>query len=332
MRAPLLAAAALALFACGPSVVSSPKAPTPDARPADIHDVPENFAEKLIVGRMVSGLKMDVYETGTVETRGAAVSSLKSWMSKVTLDVPAFALHHPTEGLVIFDTGLNPNFAKDPSKEMGWLNHVFVPFQQKPGQDLLSQLRAAGQDPARVKWVVISHLHLDHAGNIAAFPNATVLVDKREWEAQKAKQAKSKNEHELDPNALEGKIKLRLVDLSTQPAFGAFDHGVDLFHDGAFELVDLAGHTPGNMGLWANLDEGPVLLAGDASWVLDNHEDLALPLKSHIYDLKQYWRRLYEMRDMQQAVPQLVIFPGHDLTPLKLHPRDDVKLAAFAAP
>jgi glyoxylase-like metal-dependent hydrolase (beta-lactamase superfamily II) len=329
LRAFLPAAAALALLACGPTQVSSPKAPTPDARPRDIPAIPENFAEKLIVRRKVSGLKMDVYETGTVETRGAAVSSLKSWMSKVTLDVPAFAIHHPTQGLVVFDTGLSPGFAADPGKTMGRLNHMVVPFEQKRGQDLASQLRAAGEDPARVKWVVLSHSHIDHVGGLAAFPDATVLVDKREWGWLKDRQAKKKDEHELDPEAVEARGKLRSVDLSTEPAFGAFDHGLDLFGDGSLFLVDLAGHTPGNMGLWANLDEGPVLLAGDASWILDNHEDLALPLKSHIFDVKQYWRRLYEMRDMQQAVPQLVIFPGHDLTPLKLHPRSDVALAPF---
>ena len=101
------------------------------------------------------------------------------------------------------------------------------------------------------------------------------------------------------------------------------------FNDGTIFLVDLAGHTAGNMGAWLSLDEGPVLLAGDASWILDNHQDLALPLKFHIYDLAQYWRRLYQMRVMQEALPRLVIFPGHDLAPLKLQPRGDVTLAPF---
>lgn len=327
----LAAAASLTLSACAGQVLTSPKAPKPAPRPRDIPRIGDSFSEQLIVGRQVSGLSMEVFETGTVQTRGAAVSSIKSWRSKVTLDVPAFVIHHPAQGLVVFDTGLNRGFAEDPVKMMGRFDHFLVPFEQKPGQDLPSQMRAAGEDPARVRWVVISHMHIDHAGSIDAFPNATVVVDKREWEALEKKQAEKKDPHEPDPAALEKELgaRLRLVDLSTQPAFGAFDHGLDLFGDGTLELVDLSGHTAGNMGLWANLDGGPVLLTGDAAWVLDNYEDLALPLKSHIYDLNAYWRRLYELRDMQEAVPRLVIFPGHDLTPLKLHPRDDVSLAPF---
>lgn len=325
-----LVVAALALpAACAEPVLTVPKAKNAAARPADIPDVPGDFGEQLLARRNVAHLKLEVFNTGSVETRGAVVSSIKSWRSKVTLDVPAFVLHHSARGLVVFDTGLSPEFSKDPGKAMGRFNHFLVPFEQRPGQDLLSQMRAAGEDPAQVRWVILSHLHIDHAGNIDAFPNATVVVDKREWETLKAKQARDKDPHQLDPAALEARVKLRLVDLSTRPAFGAFDHGLDLFGDGSLFLIDMAGHTAGSMGLWANLDGGPVLLAGDAAWVLDNFEDLALPIKRAISEPSQYWRRLYEMRDMVAALPQLVIFPGHDLTPLKLHPRDDIELASF---
>ena len=57
--------------------------------------------------------------------------------------------------------------------------HFFVPFEEKPGQDALAQLKADGVDPADVKTVIISHLHLDHTGAIDGFPNAEILVDKR---------------------------------------------------------------------------------------------------------------------------------------------------------
>ena len=82
----------------------------------------------------------------------------------------------------------------------------------------------------------------------------------------------------------------------------------------------------GNLGLWANLDSGPVLLAGDASWVMDNFQDRALPLPQTMMDSKQYWRTLNMIHQMQQAVPQLVVFPGHDLLPLKLQPKPDIVL------
>ena len=318
----------LALCGCG-GVLTPPKPPTPAPAPRDIPVIPHSFAMMQTTRRRVDHLKIRVFNTGSVVTRGAAVSSMKSWSSKVKLDVPVFLIKHPTKGYVLFDTGLHPEFATDPGKRMGRFNHFFVPFTAKPGQDAASQMKADGVAPEDVKFVVLSHLHLDHAGEIDAFPNATIIVDKREWLAQKEKQAKKKDPHEVDPNELEGKLKLQLVDLSSDPPYGAFDHAEDLFKDGSLYLIDLAGHTPGNMGLWASLDDGPVLLAGDATWILDNHQDLALPMESHIFDVDQYWRRLYEMKYMQAEVPRLVIFPGHDLQPLILQPRTDVTLAPF---
>ncbi|WP_142386781.1 hypothetical protein [Mycobacterium hubeiense] len=50
------------------------------------------------------------------------------------------------------------------------------------------------------------------------------------------------------------------------PPVLTFDRSHDLFDDGAVLLVDLAGHTPGSVGLLANTDAGWVLLAGDAAW------------------------------------------------------------------
>ena len=190
-------------------------------------------------------------------------------------------------------------------------------------------MKAGGVDPAEIKWVIISHLHFDHAGLIDAFPRAMVLVDKREWLSQKEKLARKPDSREVSPAALEGHINLRLVDLSLVPAFGAFEHAADLFNDGTIYLLDLAGHTPGNMGAWINMDEGPVLLTGDASWVIDNYRDLALPIRSNIFDLAQYTRRLYMIHGMARAISGLVVFPGHDLSALKSISRQDVKPVSF---
>jgi glyoxylase-like metal-dependent hydrolase (beta-lactamase superfamily II) len=196
----------------------------------------------------------------------------------------------------------------------------------------VSQLAAAGVSAEQINWVVISHLHPDHAGMIDSFPKATVIVDQREWDAQKAKHAKKKNSAEFDPADYEGKLNLQLVDLSSAPAYGAFDHGLDLFKDGTMFLIDLSGHTPGSIGLWVSLDDSPVLLAGDASWILDNHQDLALPIKTSIGNVDSYWRRLYQMRAMQEELPRLVIFPGHDLLPLRLQPRPAVEGVPYVPP
>lgn len=326
VRQGLIALGLLAVFAAS----ACDKGPKPPPVIKDIRAVPRIFGASLVAKNRAQGIRVKIYNTGSVVAPGGAVSSLKSWKARVTLDIPAFLIRHPREGLILFDTGLHPEMETMPKKKMGRINYFFIPFKAARGQNLAAQLKADGVSPEDVRWVVISHMHLDHHGMIDAFPKAKVLMDRREWDALRAKKAAGTLEHyEEDPDALESRINLKLVDVSSAPAFGAFDHAEDLFKDGSLFLVDMAGHTAGNMGLWVNLDSGPVLLAGDASWILDNHQDFALPIEAHIYDIRQYWRRLYMMRAMQNAIPRLVIYPGHDIRPVEYQPRPDIEIVPF---
>lgn len=302
-----------------------------EPRPAfeDIPRVSAVFEQQLLVRRKADGLTLRIYNAGSVTAPGGAVSELKSWAARTRLDIPVFLIKHPQKGYALFDAGLHPDMETMPAKKMGRLAHFFVPFKAGPGQNVAAQLAADGVGPEEIKHVFISHLHMDHVGMIDAFPRATVHIDRREWEQQKKNIAEKPAPYQFDPLAMEAGLRLRLVDLSSSPVYASFDHAEDFFKDGTVYLLDLSGHTAGNMGLWINLDSGPVLLTGDASWILDNHQDLALPLKRDIFDLKAYWRRLYQLQAAQKALHKLVIFPGHDLAPLKIQPRPDVTLAPY---
>jgi glyoxylase-like metal-dependent hydrolase (beta-lactamase superfamily II) len=64
-------------------------------------------------------------------------------------------------------------------------------FSSEPGEPLVDSLAAVGLSAADINLVVLSHLHFDHAGGatkfdsdrrvIPAFPNATYVVQRREW-------------------------------------------------------------------------------------------------------------------------------------------------------
>lgn len=346
--------AALLAAAC---VAPRPVQPPPD--PRNIPAVAPLFLEGLIGRGKVGGVTLRAYNTGGIRTRGGAVSSLKSWSAKVRLDVPAFLIDHPREGLILFDTGLSSWTARRMNR---WYMSPALRFESRPGQDILSQLRSDGVDPASVRWVILSHLHLDHSGLLDAFPNATVAASRREWEELKASQASKPDPSAFDPGAYESGLvpissdtteaaiaepigissasglvrgepspgpRLRLLDFDGAGPFGAFDRALDLFKDGTIFIVDLPGHTSGSIGAWVNLDGGPALLAGDAAWVVDNYMDLALPARQGIADLAAYWRSLHALRAMQQAIPRLILLPGHDLTPRTLTNREDVPLVPF---
>ncbi|MBI4346512.1 MAG: MBL fold metallo-hydrolase [Elusimicrobia bacterium] len=314
----LAAVAALVLAACG---VPNRKLPPLERT---VRAVPPSFPQSTVVDRKVSGVTMRIYNTGHVRTKGAAVSSLKSWSSKVSLDEPFFAIRHPDQGVVLFDLGLTPESVKP--LNAGLVTGLLAKFIALPAGDAATQLKKDGLDPAEVRWIIVSHLHLDHTGDLAAFPKATVIVSRREWEDARRETRPSEDSKFLDAKVWEPRLRLRLIDLDGEAPYGAFDHGLDLFADGSLYLVSLPGHTPGSMGLWANLDGGPVLLAGDAAWVVDNYMDLALPIGRAMADPRAYRRSLETIRAMQAAMPRLVVFPGHDLTPRKLSDRDDLPL------
>ena len=56
-----------------------------------------------------------------------------------------------------------------------------------------------------------------------------------------------------------------VYDLDGPPVL-TFTRSHDLFGDGSVVMVDLAGHTPGSIGLLLHTVDGWVLLAGDAAW------------------------------------------------------------------
>src|SRR5258705_11831325 len=112
---------------------------------------------------------------------GPQSNFLAGLRGEIRVPVPSFLIERP-KGLALFDTGLHPQTQTDAVGRLGGIASVFqVEFQ--PGEEVSARLRALGADPARIRYLINSHLHFDHTGGNAEIPNAQLVVQRREWQA-----------------------------------------------------------------------------------------------------------------------------------------------------
>jgi N-acyl homoserine lactone hydrolase len=214
---------------------------------------------------------------------------------EVMLPIPAYLIEHP-KGTALFDTGMHPDCQHDPVARLGKRVNGLFRFHYTPGEEISARLEAIDCDPARIDFIVNSHLHFDHVGGNALVPNATVVVQKREWAAG------------MDPElaALRG-FNRRDFDLGHQVKQVDGEH--DLFGDGTVVCLPTHGHTPGHQSLRLRLPSGDVVLAGDACYFCHTLAERRLP--KNVYDRAEMLASLEKLAQLQAGGAR--IFFGHDI-------------------
>ena len=213
---------------------------------------------------------------------------------EVRLPIPSYLIEHP-KGTALFDTGMHPDCQRDPAARAGARIAALFRFDYGAGEDVAARLQALGRDPAKIDLVVNSHLHFDHVGGTECIPNATVVVQRREWQAGQDPEmaaARGFNRRDYDLGH-----KLRLVD---------GEH--DLFDDGAVVLLPTPGHTPGHQSLKVRLPTGDVVLAADACYFCRTLRERRLPMTS--WDPEAMLRSLDRLAALEAGGARLIF--GHD--------------------
>lgn len=178
------------------------------------------------------------------------------------LPILCFAIEHP-EGAIAVDTG-ESSHANDPGYQPWW--HPFVRTSERrwvtPEQEVGPQLRALGIEPGDVRWVVMTHMHGDHAGGLSHFPGTEIVMS-----ATEAAMALSRT------GPLNGYLnghypawlEPRRVEFDSDP-WEVFGASVPLTRDGAVRLVPTPGHTKGHLSVVVEQPDHLVLLTGDAAY------------------------------------------------------------------
>ncbi len=173
---------------------------------------------------------------------------------------PMFAIRHP-KGVVVFDTGMSHQGIDNP--EWWGKSAAKIEVRLKREQCLPEQLQSVDIDPVEVKYVIMSHLHMDHVGELPAFPDALCIVRKSElpyawWPARN-------QWYTYCFNDLLATRDLRYLEIPDHVNF-------DLFGDGSLVCVHTPGHTPGHQSLIVTLPDydKPIFLCQDACYLQEN--------------------------------------------------------------
>jgi glyoxylase-like metal-dependent hydrolase (beta-lactamase superfamily II) len=122
------------------------------------------------MGRKEEGMKLYVMYNGLADDfpREAMASTGKPLDPEDVVSIPTttFLIDHP-EGYILYDTG--------------WTSRIPLTFPMSEDQDIVNTLGRIGVNAGDIKYLILSHLHLDHAGRIEPFKNAQFIVSEKEF-------------------------------------------------------------------------------------------------------------------------------------------------------
>ncbi len=174
-------------------------------------------------------------------------------------------IKHGSEWL-LWDTGVPEASLNDPK---GWstLPKLIVYHLDK---SLTDQLAEIGLKPGDIGRIAISHTHGDHIGNMALFPNSTILLQRAEYSW-----IHSANGPNHDVNQL---MALARNLLGEPKHLQLIDGDTDVFGDGSVTLLSTPGHTPGHQSLLVHLKvSGFIILSGDVVHLQENFDKNIVP-------------------------------------------------------
>lgn len=244
-------------------------------------------------------IRLYMFQTGVLKCKENNIK-MNASLDDYEIPVPWYLITHP-KGNVIIDGGNALECAKDPEGHWGGITEVYWPVMEE-SEACENAIKTIDIDPESIKYVLQSHLHLDHTGAVGRFPNALHVVHRKEyeyaftadWFAAGGYIRKDFDKPGLKWHFLEGELK----------------DGYDLFGDGTIKIIFTPGHSPGHCSFLLNLPEsGKILLTVDAAYTTEHWDDEALPgfLASAVDSV----RSVAKMRFIAEQTDALVV-TGHD--------------------
>lgn len=222
------------------------------------------------------------------------------------------------EGLILIDTGLGTKDILESKKRLDYSFRKFVKPVLNMEETALYQIQKLGYQSDDVKRIVLTHLHVDHAGGITDFPKAKVHVLRHEYNniynTEKILQGYNINQFKQE-------IQWQIHDIYGEK-WNGFNKSNILEKNDDIVLVPLRGHTSGHCGIAINSDKGWLFHCGDAYFHKDtikstpSHTPLGIKLFQYVIDYNSDVRiknqtRLYQLYHSKKQEIQMIC--SHDI-------------------
>ena len=199
------------------------------------------------------------------------------------------------EGTMLWDTSCPRDW------ETRWVPtglQEFFPYDQVTEESYLdSRLTQLGITADQLDYVVLSHLHFDHAGNVRAFagtgPRLVCNDKEKEWAFG----------YPGEFNGAHLKADYEGLEFETVSGDTEFLPGVT--------FIEAPGHTPGTMAMKVDLPEtGTMIFTSDALCMGESYGPPAIPA-AIVSDLSAWYASVEKIRGIAEKSDATVIF-GHD--------------------
>jgi len=251
-------------------------------------------------------IKMYAFSSGALTIGKGALVNGAPMEPQIQVPVGFYVIKHP-KGNVLFDTGNNDKIITDPSY-WGAFFGALKPVNT-PDVAIDVQLKKIGLTPDDITYVVPSHLHLDHGGNVGKFPKSTIVVQKSEIQ-----NAFWPEPGTGGPYMIGDVLPLRSANTDMPNAFKMMqlNGDLDLFGDGTLVVRRWVAHTPGSQMMTVHLKKtGMVILTGDNVYMRENVDKNIPPGVALAYNPNGFFTA-FEWIRMMEATQKASYFTAHD--------------------
>lgn len=213
-------------------------------------------------------------------------------------------IDHP-DAKILFDTACNPNAMGDSGRWISATQKAF-PYFADEACHLPNRLEQINVDPKEVDFVIASHLHLDHAGCLEYFTNATIIVHDDELSGAMKTYARNQQEGAYIWADIDAWVKnnLKWRTIKKEEDNLKLVDGVRILNYGS-------GHAWGIIGLEIESAElGTIILASDAIYTKESIEDTLKP-PGILYDSIGWTKSVEKIQRLAKEKNAQIWF-GHD--------------------